>query len=215
MFYFLSPFFLTSLHSFLLPFILFLLSFTILFLVPFRFFFTSLQTFFTSLRRFLLSFRLFYFPSARFLYFSSAFPPPSVFLLPFSIFKSFFEIFLKEHQNSLLSVSRECEQGWNRSGTLLQNSEIVLMWVVLKERFIIFCFSKSCLHSLSVAFYVLAIIVVLYYIIARYSSLSGSHAEDISTEETPEGCSSSPRMFLNTNLLLNDENIVRDKFIIY
>ena len=89
MFYFLSPFFLTSLHSFLLPFILFLLSFTILFLVPFRFFFTSLQTFFTSLRRFLLSFRLFYFPSARFLYFSSAFPPllcfyfPSVFLNPF------------------------------------------------------------------------------------------------------------------------------------
>ena len=84
-----------------------------------------------------------------------------------------------------------------------------------KERSIVFCFIKSCLHGLSVVFYVLDIIVVLYYIIARYSSLSGSHAEDISTEETPEGCSSSPRMFLNTNLLLNDENIVRDKFIIY
>ena len=64
-------------------------------------------------------------------------------------------------------------------------------------------------------FFVLAIIVALYYIIARYSSLIGSHAEDISTEKTAEGCSSSPRMSLNTNLLLNDENIVRDKFIIY
>ena len=89
------------------------------------------------------------------------------------------------------------------------------MWVVLKEKFIIFCFSKSCLHSLSVVFYVLAVIVVLYYIIARYSSLSGSHAEDISIEETAEGCSSSLRMSLNTNLLLNNENIVRDQSLIY
>ena len=86
---------------------------------------------------------------------------------------------------------------------------------VFKERFIIFCFCKSCLHGLSVVFFALAIIVPLYYIIARYSSLFGSYAEDISTEKTAEGCSSSPRMSLNTNLLLNDENIVRDKFIIY
>ena len=62
-----------------------------------------------------------------------------------------------------------------------------------------------------VVFYVLANIVVLYYIIARYSSLSGSHAEDISTEKTTKGCSSSLRMSPNTNLLLNDENVVTDK----
>ena len=64
---------------------------------------------------------------------------------------------------------------------------------------------------LSVVFYVLANIVVLYYIIVRYSSLSGSHAEDISTEKTTKGCSSSLRMSPNTNLLLNDENVVTDK----
>ena len=69
---------------------------------------------------------------------------------------------------------------------------------IFSERSIMFCFSKSCLHDLSVAFYVLAIIVVLCYSIARYCSLS-------------EGCSSSLRMPLNTKLLLNDENIVRDK----
>ena len=40
----------------------------------------------------------------------------------------------------------------------------------------------------------LANIVVLYYGIARYSSLSGGQVEDISTEETAEGCSSSLRM---------------------
>ena len=65
--------------------------------------------------------------------------------------------------------------------------------------------------SLSVMSYVLANMVVLYYIIVRYSSLSGSHAEDISTEKTTKGCSSSLRMSLSTNLLLNDENIVTDK----
>ena len=70
---------------------------------------------------------------------------------------------------------------------------------VFKEKSIIFCFSNSCLHDLSVVFYILAIIV-LYYVIARYSSLSGSHAEDISTEETAEGCSSPPKMSMNTNL---------------
>ena len=43
---------------------------------------------------------------------------------------------------------------------------------------------------------ILAITVVLYYGIAQYSSLSGSQVEDISTEETAEGCSSSLRMFL-------------------
>ena len=115
-------------------------------------------------------------------------------------------------------MSRECELGWNRSGTLLQNSEIVLMWVremLLKKDPLFFVSSSPVYMVYLLVFYVLDIIVVLYYIIARYSSLSGSHAEDISTEETPEGCSSSPRMFLNTNLLLNDENIVRDKFIIY
>ena len=32
------------------------------------------------------------------------------------------------------SISRECEQGWNRSGMLLQNSEIVLMW--MREMFL-------------------------------------------------------------------------------
>ena len=60
-------------------------------------------------------------------------------------------------------------------------------------------------------FHVLAIIVVLYYIIVRYSCLSGSHAEDTSTEETTEGCFSSLSMSLNTNLLLNYENISAKK----
>ena len=69
---------------------------------------------------------------------------------------------------------------------------------VFNERSTMFCFSKSCLHGLSVAFYVLAIIVVLCYSISRYSSLS-------------EGSSSSLRLPLNTKLLLNDENLVRDK----
>ena len=87
--------------------------------------------------------------------------------------------------------------------------------MLLKKDPLFFVSSSPVYMVYLLVFYVLDIIVVLYYIIARYSSLSGSHAEDISTEETPEGCSSSPRMFLNTNLLLNDENIVRDKFIIY
>ena len=60
----------------------------------------------------------------------------------------------------------------------------------------------SCLHGLSDAFYVLASIVVLYYGIARYFSLSGSQAEYISTEDistedisiNSEGFSSSLRM---------------------
>ena len=125
--------------------------------------------------------------------------PPSVFLLPCSIFKFPFEIWLKQIRDVIAKLGN-CFDVSKRN--------------VFKERFIIFCFSKSCLHGLSVVFYVLAIIVALYYIIARYSSLYGSHAENISTEETAEGCSSSP-MFFFTNLLLNDENIGRDKFIIY
>ena len=67
----------------------------------------------------------------------------------------------------------------------------------LKKDSLFFCFNKSCLHGLSDAFYALAIITVLYYSIARCSSLPGSQAEDISTEETAEGCSSSLRMSLN------------------
>ena len=80
-----------------------------------------------------------------------------------------------------------------------------------RERSIIFCFSKSCSHGFYKLCSVLANIVVLYYIVVQDSSLSGSHAEDISTETTTKGCSSSLRMSLNTNLLLNDENIVTDK----
>ena len=68
---------------------------------------------------------------------------------------------------------------------------------VFKKDLLFFCFSKSCLHGLSDAFCVLAIIVVLYYTIAQYSSLSGSQVEDIATEETAEGYSSSLRMSLN------------------
>ena len=82
----------------------------------------------------------------------------------------------------------------------MQNSKTVLMWVgkmFLKKILYIFCFSKSCLHSLSDAFYVLTIIVVLYYGIAQYSSLPGSHIKDISTEETVEEYSASLRMFPN------------------
>ena len=60
---------------------------------------------------------------------------------------------------------------------------------VFKKDPLFFSFSKSCLHGLSDAFYV--IVVVLYYGIARYSSVSGSQIEHISTEETAEGCSSS------------------------
>ena len=114
----------------------------------------------------------------------------------------------------MLSISRQCEQGWNRSGTLLQNSEIVLMWVremFLKKDPSFFVSASPVYMVFYVVFYVLANIVVLYYIIARYSSLSGSHAEDISTEETAEGCSSPPEMSMNTNLWLNDKNKVRDK----
>ena len=77
---------------------------------------------------------------------------------------------------------------------------------IFKERSIIICFSKSCLHGFYLLLSVLANIVVLYYIIVRYF-----HAEDISTEKTTKGCSSSLRMSPNTNLLLNDENVVTDK----
>ena len=112
----------------------------------------------------------------------------------------------------MLSISRQCEQGCNRSGTLLQNSEIVLMWVreIFLEKDPSFFVSASPVHMVFISC-VLANIVVLYYIVVQDSSLSGSHAEDISTETTTKGCSSSLRMSLNTNLLLNDENIMTDK----
>ena len=60
-----------------------------------------------------------------------------------------------------------------------------------------FCFSKSCFHGLSDAFCVLAVTVVLYFSIARYSSLSGSQVHNISTEENAEGSSCSLRLSLN------------------
>ena len=58
-------------------------------------------------------------------------------------------------------------------------------------------FFVSASPGLSDAFYVLAITVVLYYSITRYSSFSGREVEDISTKETAERYSSSLRISLN------------------
>ena len=149
-FYFLSPFF-------LLPFILFVTSL--------HHFFASLQTFFTSFHHFLLPFTVFYFPSAyfftfphRFLYFSFfvllASPPSSPPLLRFyfpSVFLNYpFEICLKETLKFCAlykhAVWARLEQIRNAIAKF-RNSFDVSERNVFKERSIIFCFSKSCLHG--------------------------------------------------------------------
>ena len=198
-FYFPWPFF-TSLHH------LFtsrhqLFTFLHHFLIPFRLFFTSLQTFFYfPSPGFLLSFRLFWLPF-------------TIFLLPFSIFFYFstpFFVLLFVHFppfsvfTSLQYFHTERLKQIRKVITKFKDSFDLSEKNVFKKDPLCFCFSKSCLHGLYDAFYVLAIIVVLYYGIVRYSSLSGNQVEDISTEETTVGCFSSLKME-------NVENIVRDK----
>ena len=149
------------------------------FLIPFRLSFTSLH-------HFLLPFSIFFYFSTPFFvllfgYFS-----------PFSVFTS-----LQYFHTERLKQIRKVIAKFKDSFDLSEKN-------VFKKDPLCFCFSKSCLHGLYDAFYVLAIIVVLYYGIVRYSSLSGSQVEDISTEETTVGCFSSLKM-------KNVENIVRDK----